>query len=810
VAIRCIGRRARRHPKALKSRRSGRLRAMDDATPDAFRVIGSPVKRNGDAALLRGQGRYVDDIHFPGMLHASFVRSPHPHAEIRAIDAGRAKSQPGVTAVFTANDLAPHLTMMRMPVGQPSAAIRQSLDPYVLAVDEVSYVGEPVAVVIAEHAYLAEDAAALVDIDYDPLPAAGDARAAGESGAATTHKDAPDNLVAQFTLDYGDCATALAGAPHVFRDRFFQHKGLGNAMECRGVAARFDSLDDMLMVWSGTQMAHRSRDILAKLLGRNEERLRVVAPNVGGGFGPKFIFYSEEVVIPLAAMLLGRPVKWIEDRREHFTATTQERDQYWDVEAACDADGKLIALRGALLHDHGAYTPYGINLPYNAGTNLLGPYILPHYELNISSIATNKTPVTPVRGAGRPQGTFVMERMLDRMAAELGLDRAEIRRRNLIQPAAMPYVTRVASRDGSAMTYDSGDYPASMALALERGKYDDFEARREAARREGRFLGIGIANYVEGTGRGPFESATVRISPSGQVSVYTGATDQGQGISTVLAQICAEALGLDTDDVTVIAGDTRMVPLGLGAFASRQTVTAGSSVHVAANEVRDKALAVAAHILEAAEEDLEITNGDVRVKGVADMSVSLGEIAGALAGVPGYNLPGGIAPGLDANANFSPDMPTYCNGTHVVEIEVDPETGAVEILNYVAVHDSGRLINPMIVDGQVMGGAVHGIGNALFEHMVFDDGGQPQTVTLAEYIMPSAPEAPTIDIIHMESPTPLNPLGVKGAGEGGTIPATSAIASAVDDALRDFNFRVTDLPITPSYIVEQIAKSRSA
>ena len=503
--------------------------------------------------------------------------------------------------------------MMRMPVAQPSAAIRQSLDPYVLAVDEVSYVGEPVAVVIAEHAYLAEDAMALVDIDYDPLPAAGDVRAAMKQGAATAHTGAPDNIVGRLTLDYGDCATALANAPHVFHDRFFQHKGLGQAMECRGVAARFDAVDDMLLVWSGTQMAHRSRDILAKLLGRAEERLRVVAPNVGGGFGPKFIFYSEEAVIPLAAMLLERPVKWIEDRREHFTATTQERDQFWDVEAACDADGKLIALRGELLHDHGADTPYGINLPYNAGTNLLGPYVLPHYELNISVVATNKTPVTPVRGAGRPQGTFVMERMLDRMARELGLDRAEIRRRNLIQPDAMPYVTPVATRDGAAMTYDSGDYPAAMALALKRGKYDNFETRREAARGNGRYLGIGIANYVEGTGRGPFESATVRVSPSGLVSVYTGATDQGQGISTALAQICAEALGLETDDVTVVAGDTSTVPLGLGAFASRQTVTAGSSVHVAANDVRQKALSVAAHILEAAEEDLEIIGGAVRL-----------------------------------------------------------------------------------------------------------------------------------------------------------------------------------------------------
>ena len=783
---------------------------MDDRSSrgNAFRVLGARVARNEDAALLRGNACYVDDIHFPGMLHAAFVRSPYAHAEIRGIDSSAALALDGVVAVYASADLAPHLTMLNMPVAQPSAALRQSLDPFVLAGDEVRHVGEPVAVVIAEHAYIAEDAVSLVDVDYQPLPVVADARAALAPGASTAHRGAPDNVVGSFTLDYGDCDAAIATAPHVFNEAFLLHKGLGQAMECRGVAARFDPVDDMLNVWAGTQMAHRSRDILARLLGRSEERLRVVAPHVGGGFGPKFIFYPEDAVIPLAAMLLGRPVKWIEDRREHFTATTQERDQFWEVEAACNSDGGLLALRGILIHDHGAYTPYGINLPYNSGTNLLGPYVLPNYHLAVTVAATNKTPVTPVRGAGRPQGTFVMERMLDRMADALGIDRVEIRRRNLIRPEAMPYVTPVKTRDGAAMTYDSGDYPACMDLALARAGYDGFRARRDTARADGRFLGVGVANYVEGTGRGPFESATVRISPSGAVTVHTGATDQGQGVTTALAQICAESLGLDVADVAVVTGDTATVPLGLGAFASRQTVTAGSSTHIAAGAVRDKALAVAAHMLEASEEDLELTGGQVRVRGVPEMSVSLGDIAAALAGVPGFALPGGIAPGLEANANFSPDMPTYCNGTHVAEVEVDPETGRVTILNYTTAHDSGRLINPMIVDGQVIGGAVHGIGNALFEHMRFDDSGQPLTVTLAEYLMPTAPEIPWIATEHMESPTPLNPLGVKGAGEGGTIPATAAIASAVEDALAPFGVRINDIPIAPSRLVALIAEAK--
>ncbi len=775
---------------------------MDDRPSSG---LGARVTRNEDGPLLRGCARFVDDIHLPGMLHAAFVRSQHAHALIRTIDTAPARALAGVHAVFSLADLTPHLSSERLPVAMPAAGLRQSLDPWVLARDEVCYVGEPLAVVIADHPYTAEDAAALVVVDYETLPTAADVRAALAPDAACAHRDADDNLVARFALEYGDCDGAIARAPHVFHDSFFLHKGLGQAMECRGVVARHDPTDDLLTVWSGTQMAHRGLNILVTLLGCDEDRIRVVTPDVGGGFGPKFVFYSEEVVVPLAARLLARPVKWIEDRREHFTATTQERDQHWQVEAAADGDGRLIALRGSLVHDHGAYTPYGVNLPYNSATNLLGPYVLPNYALEISVAATNKTPVTPVRGAGRPQGTFVMERMLDRIARELGLDRVEVRRRNLIGPERMPYTTPVKSRDGSAMTYDSGDYPAAMEMALTRIDYDGFPARRDAARAAGRFLGIGVANYVEGTGRGPFESARVRIAPSGRVTVYTGATDQGQGGKTTLAQLCAAELGLEASDVDVILGDTKTVPHGLGAFASRQAVTAGSSVHLAAGAVRDKALRAAAHMLEAAENDLELVGGRIQVRGVADMAVPLADVARSLAGIPGLNLPGGMEPGLEASANFSPDTLTYCSGTHAAEIEVDPETGAVRILTYIAVHDSGRLINPMIVDGQVMGGLAHGIGSALFEKMVFDEAGQPLTTNFADYLLPSAPDLPTVDLAHMESPTPLNPIGVKGAGEGGTIPAPAAIVSAIEDALGPFGVRIAETPITPSRIVEMIA-----
>ena len=771
-------------------------------------TLGKRVPRIEDPALLRGRACFVDDLRFPDLLHAVFVRSGEAHARIRGIDISTAIASPGVRAVLTLDDLRPHVTRVAMPLAQPSGAIRHVLDPPILADGEVRYVGEPVAAVIANNPYRAEDAAALVEIDYEPLPASIDCRRALKPSAPPAHSALPDNLVAALSMAYGDCDRAFASAAHAVRADMHQNKGLGHAIECRGVLARLDPNDGKLTVWSGTQMPHRAHAVLCDLLGRGEDELRVIAPDVGGGFGPKFVFYAEEAVVALAACIVGRPVKWIEDRREHFTATTQERDQFWDMEMALDAEGRILGIRGTLIHDHGAYSPYGVNLPYNSATNLLGPYAVPAYSLDIRLAATNKVPVTPVRGAGRPQGTFVMERLLDRAAHMLGIERAEIRRRNLIRPEAMPYVTPVKNRDGTAMTYDSGDYPATQALALEASEHAAFRARQAALRREGRYVGIGVGNYVEGTGRGPFESARIRINPSGRVTIATGATAQGQGLKTALAQVCASALGLDPGAVEVTAGDTDTVSLGLGAFASRQAVTAGSSVHVAASALADKALRAAAHMLEAAPDDLELAGGRVRVRGVPDMAVELGEIARALAGQPGYALPGGMEPGMETFGTFTPETVTYCNGCHVAEVEVDVEIGAVGILRYTVVHDCGRMINPMIVDGQVIGGAIHGIGSALYERMAFDDAGQPMTVNLGECLMPGACEMPRLDLIHTESPTPLNPLGAKGAGEGGVIPAPAAIAAAVEDALAPFGVLIDDVPIAPDRIAAAVAAAR--
>ncbi|WP_043833098.1 xanthine dehydrogenase family protein molybdopterin-binding subunit [Muricoccus aerilatus] len=759
--------------------------------------LGRRVPRIEDAALLRGRGQFVGDIVRPGMLHARFVRSPVAHGRLLGLEVEAARRAPGVRGVFTAEDFRPHLTSPELAVAMPAGAIRYVVNPRVLAADEVCYAGEAVALVVADTPHAAEDAAALVRLDIELLPPALDPGSALEPGAPRARLGCADNLLARFTVAYGEVAPAFEVAPHVFRDRFHLHKGGGHSVETRGVLAEHDRVDDMLTVWSSAQMPHRNKGVICAALGRAEDRVRVVAPDVGGGFGPKFVCYPEDVAVPLAALLLGRPVRWIEDRRENFAATTAERDQLWDVEVAADAQGRLLGLRGRLLHDHGADTPYGIALPQNSATNLLGPYVLPAYRLEISVALTNKVAATPTRGAGRPQGTFVMERMLDRIADELGIERAEVRRRNLIPPLAMPYRTPLTTRDGAAMIYDSGDYPACMADALRLAGYEDFRARQKAAREAGRHIGIGLSNYVEGTSRGPFETAAISIGPSGQVVLSTGASAQGQGTATVLAQVCAGVLDMDPARITVRTGDTAAIAQGLGAFASRQGPVAGAAVLQAARLVREKALLAASHLLEAAPEDLELVNGAVRIRGIPADRLSLGQVAQVLQGMPGFPLPPGLSPGLSSSVAWQPEALSYANGTHVAEAMVDPETGRITLLRYLVVHDSGRLLNPSLAEGQILGGVVHGIGHALLEETLFDAQGVPATLGYPAYRLPSAPILPWIEIHHRETPTPLNPLGAKGVGEGGTIPAAAAIVAAVEDALRPARIRITQLPITP-------------
>ncbi len=775
----------------------------------AWKIFGTRAKRLEDPSLLRGKANFIDDIQFPAMLQAAFVRSPFAHAGVKGINIEAALAHPGVHAVLTMDDIRPHLINERLVVGMPSPSYKQNRDRPALAYDEVTYVGEPVAVIVAENRYIAEDAATKVDVDYDPLPASADCRDAMAPGAPVAHRDADHNLLAEFNMEYGDVSGAFAAATHVFSESLWIHRGGSHSIECRGCVASFDCAADEVTLWSSTQMPHSFRTTFTDMTGHDENQLRVITPDVGGGFGPKLVVYQEDIVLTLATRIINRPIKWVEDRREHFIATTQERDQYWEAEIAVDSEGKILGIKSDVIHDHGAFTARGVNLPYNAAETIPLPYEVPAFSTHVRLALTNKVPVTPVRGAGHPQGVFVMERLMDRVASELGIERDEVRRRNLIPGDKMPYEKPLKTRGGMPVLLDSGDYPLCQQSALDKADWSGFRTRQEKALAEGRYIGIGLANYVKGTGRGPFESVTVRIGPSGKIHVYTGGTAIGQGTRTMMAQIVGEKFGGDMENITVTAGDTGTISLGIGTSNSRLAVVAGSSAHVAAEKVREKALKVAAHMLEAAEEDLEIENGGIHVRGIPELKVTLGQVAHAVAGTPGYALPGGIEPGMEATEHVVLDNLAFACGTAVVEVEVDIETGGVEVLKYVISHDSGTIINPMIVDGQVQGGTAHGIGNTLFEWMGYDADANPVTTNFAEYLLVSATEMPNIEIIHHESPSPLNPLGVKGVGECGVVPAPSAIISAVEDALKPFHIHLTRAPLMPSDIIQAIAKGKN-
>ena len=772
--------------------------------PDTY--VGKKITRLEDDVLLAGEATFIDDIQLDGMLHLAVVRSQMAHARIASIDVSAARDLPGVAAVYTIDDLLPVLSQERIPENFPTPGDRVDVGPYVLARGEVCYVGEPIVAVIAENRYVAEDAAQLVVVDYDPLPVLADPRDAAKPDAplVNSRQAEPGNIVHDLDFGHGDADKAFANAAHVVRSELYQHRGVSNSMECRGSIARYDPLRKTFTMWSSCQAPHSHRSVLVYLLGLDEAQIRVIVPSIGGGFGPKLLFYPEDGIISAAALLLGRPIKWIEDRREHLITTTQERDQFWDVEMALDAEGKILGLRGQMYHDQGAYTARGFNIPFSAATTILGPYVIPNYALNVIVAHTNKVPATSMRGAGHPQGCFTMERMIDRAADAAGIDRTIVRERNLIRFEDMPYAHPLKTQAGQQIVYDSGNYEKCQGDLLEALDYAGFRARQAAALANGRYLGLGIANYVKPTGRGPFETGIVRIGTSGKISVYTGGIAMGQGFQTAMSQIVADQLGVSPADVTIVHGDTQNVTQGFGGFASRQTVCAGSSIHLAAGAVRKKVLAIAAHLLEASAEDLELVDGKVFVKGVPGMAVGFQEIASAVAGVPGYALPEGITPGLEAEASFMPDNVAYANGAHGAELEVDIGTGHVRIKRYVIVHDSGRLINPFIVDGQVHGGVTLGLGHALFENMIYDDQAMPQSTNLAEYLIPTAPEVPNYEIIHQESVTDRNPIGVKGVGECGVMTAAPAILSAIESALQDFDIKLDKYPVTPSDIISKI------
>ncbi|MDQ2744158.1 MAG: aerobic carbon-monoxide dehydrogenase large subunit [Chloroflexota bacterium] len=789
------------------------------------RWFGEPVRRNEDDRFLTGKGRYVDDITLPGALHAAVLRSPIAHGRIKRIDTEAAKALEGVVAVWTAADLGE--VWRPSPLVVPHEALTHGRTQYPLARDMVRYVGEAVALVVATDRYLAEDACDAIEVEYEPLPPAVDLEDAAAEDAPLVHEDVPGNIAAILRQETGDVDKAFAEADRVFTDRLYLERGAGQPMETRAIAAQWDEVEGILTMWDTTQAPLSIRNGLAVLFNLPENAVRVVAPDVGGGFGTKIMmFYPEEVLVPLAALRLRRPVKWAEDRREHLIASNHERGQLHEVSIAVRDDGTILGLKDSFLHDTGAYTPYGIVVSIVTSTQLPGPYRLPNYRSEARTIYTNKVPVTPYRGAGRPHGCFVMERMVDLVARELGIDRAEVRFKNTIGPDEFPWDVGLTFQDGAPTRYDSGNYPAVLQLALDRIGYRGFCEMQERARQEGRYIGLGMASYVEGTGIGPYEGAHVRVDgTSRRVTVATCVGTQGQGHQTSFAQIVADELGVRPEQVDITTGDSRSMNWGSGTYASRSAVVTGNAVGAASRAVRAKAAEVAAELFEANPMDIEFENERVFVRGAPEFGLPIWDVAvvanpiryayGTQAAEAiklmkrreGPPLAEGAEPGLEARKYFSPTQATYASGTHTAIVEVDPETGIVQILKYVAVHDCGRMINPMIVEGQVHGGVAQGIGGSFYERMAYDADGQPLATTFMDYLIPTAMEVPTIETDHLETPSPLNPLGIKGAGEAGVIPVPALMAQALENALSPWGVRVREMPLNPGEIRKLIREA---
>lgn len=794
----------------------------------ATRWFGAPVQRLEDPRLLRGKGTYVDDVDLPGLLHAAFLRSPHAHARIVRIDTSAALALPGVHLVLTAIDLGEVLEPS--PLLVPHAALTQPRTQLPLALEEVRYVGEAVAMVVADSRYVAEDALDLIDVEYEPLPVVYSLEIAAQADAPLVHADVPGNVAAHFAQQVGNPAEVFASAPHVLQERFLVDRGAAMPMECRGVVAQWDTFEETLTCWISTQGPIPIRNGLAAIFHLPEHKVRVVAPDVGGGFGTKIMmFYPEEILTPFAACRLQRPVKWIEDRREHFISANQERSQIHEVEYAFDEQGILLAVRDRFLHDAGAYTPYGIIVPVITACTLPGPYRLRHYASEFTVLYTNKVPVSPYRGAGRPHAVFVMERIIDRIASELQVDRLEVRSRNFIAPDEFPWDVGLVYQDGGPTKYDSGNYQEALEKLKVLLDYEHFRERQAVARASGRYLGLGVGCYVEGTGIGPYEGAKVSVESDGRVHATTGVTTQGQAHATTLAQIVAEQLGVPLQDVLVTTGDTQAFNWGVGTFASRAATVAGSAMHLAALKVREKTRQVAADLFEAAPEDIELADGKVFVRDAPHKALTLGQVAisaNPLRYAYGENArklmnmrlagprPGPAlseersSPGLEACEYYSPPHASFASGIHGAIIEVDPGTGMVTFLKYVAVHDCGRLINPVVVEGQVHGGVAQGIGGVFYERLVYDEAGQLINASFMDYLLPTAAEVPSILVDHVETPSPLNPLGVKGAGEAGVIPVPALFASAIDDALAPLGIRIREMPLHPCRLYELLQEAR--
>jgi carbon-monoxide dehydrogenase large subunit len=775
-------------------------------------TLGKPRRRNEDPRLLTGQALFTDDVHLEGLLHAAFLRSPYAHARLRRVDAARARARPGVVAVYTAADLGDYwepgpLLVSPPPIERLEFHERTQVP---LARDKVRHAGEVIAVVIAESRYLAEDALADIEVDYEPLPAVVDLEQALAPGSPLVHDDLASNLAAHVIQERGDYASIRPQADVVIARRLVYDHGAAAALENRGVVAQWDVRQARLTVWDTTQAPIPIRNGLAARLGLAEHQVRVIAPFVGGGFGPKIMmFYPEELVVPWAAMQLGRPVKWIEDRAENFVGTTHERSQIHDAEIALTQEGKILGVHDVFLHDTGAYDPYGLTVPINSQCTLLGPYNIPNYYSDFKAVFTNKTIVTPYRGAGRQHGVFVIERLLDIAARQLGIDRVEIRRRNFLPPDAFPHDNQIIYQDFAPLVYDSGNYLPVLDHALGKIGYDQFVRDiQPKARAAGRRLGIGVVAYVEGTGIGPYEGARVQVEPTGKVSVATGVGTQGQGHFTSFAQIAAEQLGVDAADVEIVTGDTDQFHWGSGTFASRGAVVAGNAVNAAALSVRRKVLRKASEELGVPEDQIELAKGVAHARNDPSRSVALKDLASRSNPLRGAVRPG-TEPGLEATEYFGPDRGATASGVHAIILEVDPETMGVHIQKYVVVHDCGKVLNPLILEGQVHGGVAQGVANAYYEKLMYDENGQLLNASFMDYLMPTALEVPEILVGHEETPSPDNPLGVKGAGEAGAIPAASAFAQAMEDAFSDIPLEIREIPLDPSRLWDLVREAQA-
>ena len=779
--------------------------------------IGQPIKRVEDPRLLTGSARYIDDLKLPGTAYVSILRSPYGHARIRGIRTDAAAASPGVIGVFTGKDFE-HLNPL--PCAWQAAGVENFVvTPRTLEIDKVTFTGAGVAAVVAETKAQAEDAVELIEVDWEPLDAVVDVEAAVADGAPQIHENAARNIVMEWTVGDADATeSALAGADVVVEQRLVNQRLIPTPMEPRGAAAEYDAGTGEYTVWLTSQAPHVHRLLMtAFVFGIPETKMRVIAPQVGGGFGAKIFLYPEYVLVTALAEKVGRPVKWIETRRENYVATTHGRDHVTWIRVGAKSDGTITGLDVKTLANlGGVLSTVAPGIPTTLYARLLsGAYRIPAIHCHVTGVYTNTGMVDAYRGAGRPEATYAVERAVDLVAAKLGLDPVDVRRKNFIPPDAFPYDPGILN----GLTYDTGDYGKALDRALELVGYEDFRREQADARANGRYLGIGLSTYIEMCGIAPskwisgegwgaalWESANVRVHLTGKVVVTTGSQSHGQGHETTIAQVVATELGVPMEDVTVQHSDTQGTPFGYGTYGSRSAAVGGAAVHTSVQRIKDKARRIAAHLLETAVEDVVYENGRAFVKGAPEVGKTIQELAGAAA--LGMDLPAGDEPFLDDTAYFDPPNCTYPFGTHIAVVEVDPETGAVTLRRYVAVDDVGKVINPLIVDGQVHGGIAQGVAQALWEGAVYDDQGQLQTGSLMEYALPKAEFFPTFELDRTETPTDVNPLGVKGAGETGTIASTPAVVNAVVDALSPFGIVHVDMPLTPERVWRAIDQAR--